>query len=72
MKLDAKVQVTLARTRMQADRLRPVTGRHNQRVKELRMVFRRGDPTAHGECAIEGAKLLEEALRSGQHLETAA
>jgi RNA methyltransferase, TrmH family len=67
MKQDAKA----ARTRNQADRLRPVAGRHNQRLKELRIAFRRGELTAQGECAIEGVKLLEEALRSGQHLESA-
>src|SRR5580700_11478971 len=64
-----------ARTRSEAnhgraDRLRPVTGRHNQRLKELRMAFRRAELTPQGECAIEGVKLLEEALRSGQHLES--
>ena len=66
MKQDAKA----VRSRKQADRLRPVTGRHNPRLKELRLAFRRADLTAHGECAIEGVKLLEEALRSGQHLDT--
>jgi TrmH family RNA methyltransferase len=49
--------------------LRPVAGRHNQRLKELRLAFRRADLTAQGECAIEGPKLLEEALRAGLHLE---
>ena len=66
MKQDAKA----ARTRSQADRLRPVAGRHNQRLKELRLAFRRAELTAQGECAIEGVKLLEEALRSGQHLDS--
>jgi TrmH family RNA methyltransferase len=66
MKQDAKA----ARTRNKADRLRLVAGRHNQRLKELRIAFRRGELTAQGECAIEGVKLLEEALRSGQHLDT--
>jgi RNA methyltransferase, TrmH family len=66
MKQDAKG----AQTRTQADRLRPVTGRHNQRLKELRLAFRRAEFTARGECAIEGVKLIEEALRSGQHLES--
>jgi RNA methyltransferase, TrmH family len=56
-----------ATIRNQADRLRPVTGRHNQRLKELRLAFRRAELTPQGECAIEGVKLLEEALRSGQH-----
>ena len=66
MKQDANA----ARTRSQVDRLRPVAGRHNQRLKELRLAFRRAELTAQGECAIEGVKLLEEALRSGQHLES--
>ena len=64
MKQDAKA----ARTRKPEDRLRPVAGRHNQRLKELRLAFRRAQLTAQGECAIEGVKLLEEALRSGQHV----
>ena len=50
--------------------MRPVAGRHNQRLKELRAAFRRAELTAQGECAIEGIKLLEEALHSGQHLDT--
>ena len=66
MKQDAKA----AQTRNPADRLRPVAGRHNQRLKELRLSFRRAELTAQGECAIEGSKLIEEALRSGQHLES--
>jgi TrmH family RNA methyltransferase len=66
MKQDAKAP----RTHNQADRLRPVAGRHNQRLKELRLAFRRAELTAQGECAIEGVKLLEEALRSGQHLDS--
>jgi TrmH family RNA methyltransferase len=63
MKQDSKA----ARTHHQAGRLRPVA-RHNQRLKELRLAFRRGELTPQWECAIEGVKLLEEALRSGQHL----
>ncbi len=66
MKQDAKA----ARTRGKADRLRPIAGRHNQKLKELRQAFRRAELTPQGECAIEGVKLLEEALRSGQHLES--
>src|SRR5215467_13854372 len=50
------------------DRLRRVSGRHNPRLKELRQAFRRGELTEEGECAIEGAKLVEEAIRSGQRL----
>ncbi len=57
-------------SRSQPDRLRPVAGRHNQRLKELRQAFDRAEPTSHGECAIEGVKLIEEAFRSGLSLET--
>jgi TrmH family RNA methyltransferase len=49
-------------------RLHCVSGRHNPRLKELRQAFRRGELTSHGECAIEGVKLVEEAIRSGQRL----
>ncbi len=66
MKPDAKA----TRTRNQVDRLRRVAGRHNQRLKELRLAFRRAELTPQGECAIEGVKLLEEALRSGLHLDS--
>ncbi|MBZ5616846.1 MAG: RNA methyltransferase [Acidobacteriia bacterium] len=65
-----KKQATAARTRNPAGRLRPVSGRHNPRLKELRLAFRRAEPTAQGETAIEGVKLLEEALRSGRHVES--
>ncbi len=65
-----KQDVKAARTGNTEDRLRTVAGRHNQRLKELRLAFRRADLTPHGECAVEGVKLLEEALRSGQHVES--
>ncbi|MFZ1919593.1 MAG: RNA methyltransferase [Terriglobales bacterium] len=58
-----------ARTRTPTGRLR-AAGSHNARLKELRLAFRRAELTARGECAIEGIKFLEEALRHGQHLET--
>lgn len=48
--------------------LRRVAGRHNPRLKQLRLAFRRGELTPEGECAIEGVKLVEEAIRSGQRL----
>jgi TrmH family RNA methyltransferase len=56
-----------ARSKLQAG-LQRIAGRHNPRLKELRMAFRRGELTAAGECAIEGIKLVEEALRSGQRV----
>jgi RNA methyltransferase, TrmH family len=46
-------------------RLRRIEGRHNALVKELRKAFARGEPTSDGYCAIEGARILEEAIRSG-------
>jgi len=52
------------------NRLRTITGRHNARLKELRLAFRRSQLTAGGECAIEGAKLVEEALRHAERVET--
>src|ERR1700751_424703 len=51
-------------------RLRPVTGPHNARLKELRLAFRRSALTPEGECAIDGPKLLEEALRKGLHIDS--
>jgi len=68
MKQDAKAAPT--RTPNPIARLRPVVGRHNARLKELRLAFRRAQLTPQGECAIEGIKLLEEALRTGTHPES--
>ncbi len=64
MKRDARA----AHARPEEGRLHPLAGHHNPRLKELRQAFRRGELTANGECAIEGVKLVEEALRSGQRL----
>src|SRR5437762_6970736 len=47
------------------DRLRRVEGRHNALVKELRHAFSRGELTEAGECAVEGFRIIEEAVRSG-------
>ncbi len=46
-------------------RLRRIEGRHNALVKELRAAFVHGDLTPDGYCAIEGVRILEEAIRSG-------
>ncbi len=46
-------------------RLRRIEGRHNALVKELRQAFSRGEHTADGHYAIEGFRILEEAIRSG-------
>jgi RNA methyltransferase, TrmH family len=46
-------------------RLRRIEGRHNAVVKDLRRAFSRGELTSDGDCAIEGFRILEEAIRSG-------
>ncbi len=46
-------------------RLRPVSSRHNSLVKELRRACSQFEPTKEGGIAIEGARLMEEAIRSG-------
>jgi len=46
-------------------RLRRIEGRHNALVKELRQAFARAERTEEGDCAIEGLRIVEEAIRSG-------
>lgn len=46
-------------------RLRRVEGRHNTLVKELRQAFAQAERTPEGNCAIEGVRIVEEAIRSG-------
>ncbi|MGA9385067.1 MAG: RNA methyltransferase [Candidatus Sulfotelmatobacter sp.] len=46
-------------------RLRRIEGRHNPLVKQLRQAFSRAELTESGDCAIEGLRILEEAIRSG-------
>lgn len=48
-----------------AARLRLVSSRQNALVKELRRAFAQGKPTTNGSLAIEGVRLIEEAVRSG-------
>ena len=50
------------------DRLRQVSSKENVLVKELRHSFTQAALTEDGYCAIEGVRLLEEALRSGLRL----
>jgi len=45
--------------------LRRIEGRHNALVKELRQAFVRGERSESGDCAIEGLRIVEEAIRSG-------
>jgi TrmH family RNA methyltransferase len=50
----------------QADsRLRRVTSRQNALVKDLRKAFSQGEPTSEGYIAVEGVRIIEEAIRSG-------
>jgi len=51
-------------------RLRRVASRQNPLVKELRRAFARGETTPDGCCAIEGLRLVEEAIRSGLRFQT--
>jgi RNA methyltransferase, TrmH family len=46
-------------------RLRRIEGRHNPLVKQLRQAFSHAELTEGGDCAIEGLRILEEAIRSG-------
>jgi TrmH family RNA methyltransferase len=46
-------------------RLRRVTSRQNALVKDLRRAFSQGEPTEQGGVAIEGTRIIEEAIRSG-------
>jgi len=47
------------------DRLRRVSSRQNTLVKDLRRAFTQDEPTEQGFIAVEGVRLLEEAIRSG-------
>jgi TrmH family RNA methyltransferase len=46
-------------------RLRRIEGRHNPLIKEVRQAFARAERTEDGSCAIEGVRIVEEAIRSG-------
>jgi RNA methyltransferase, TrmH family len=46
-------------------RLRRIEGRHNPLIKQLRQAFAHAELTESGDCAIEGLRILEEAIRSG-------
>jgi RNA methyltransferase, TrmH family len=55
----------MPRSAQPANRLRRIEGRHNALVKELRQAFGRSDLTKEGDCAVEGLRIIEEAIRSG-------
>ena len=46
-------------------RLRRIEGRHNALVKQLRWAFSHAERTEEGDCAVEGLRIVEEAIRSG-------
>jgi RNA methyltransferase, TrmH family len=46
-------------------RLRRIEGRHNALVKQLRQAFAHAERTEDGDCAVEGVRMMEEAIRSG-------
>lgn len=46
-------------------RLRRITSRQNTLVKDLRKAFTQNEPTSEGYIAVEGLRILEEAIRSG-------
>jgi RNA methyltransferase, TrmH family len=50
-------------------RLRRVSSRQNALVKDLRRSFSHGEPTDQGAVAIEGLRIIEEAIRSGLRFE---
>ncbi len=46
-------------------RLRRIEGRHNALAKEVRQAFAHAERTQDGYCAIDGVRIVEEAIRSG-------
>ena len=46
-------------------RLRRVTSRQNGLIKDLRKAFSQSEPTGEGYIAVEGVRIVEEAIRSG-------
>src|SRR5215469_4946418 len=46
-------------------RLRPINSRQNALVKELRKAFTQAELSKDGYIAVEGARIIEEAIRSG-------
>src|ERR1700739_1985831 len=46
-------------------RLRRIEGRHKPLLKELRQTFAKAELTEERFCAVEGVRIVEEAIRSG-------
>lgn len=55
----------VSETRVGHHRLRRIEGRHNALGKEVRQAFARAERTSDGCCAIDGVRIVEEAIRSG-------
>jgi TrmH family RNA methyltransferase len=51
-------------------RLRRVSSRQNALVKDLRKALSQAEPTAEGYLAVEGVRMIEEAIRSGLRFHT--
>ena len=51
-------------------RLRRVSSRQNALVKDLRKALSQGEPTTEGYLAVEGVRIIEEAIRSGLRFQT--
>jgi TrmH family RNA methyltransferase len=50
-------------------RLRRITSRQNTAIRELRHCFSQAEPSSTGAVAVEGIRIIEEAIRSGLHIE---
>ncbi len=59
---ERKLPLAATKLRQTATRL---TGRDNRWLKRFRAALRRGEPSADGLIGIEGARLVEQALRAG-------
>jgi RNA methyltransferase, TrmH family len=55
--------------RIESDRVRSVTSRQNSLVKDLRRAFHNGE-LLDGFCAVEGVRVIDEAIRSGLRIRT--
>lgn len=56
---------------MDRSRLRRIEGRHNPLLRELRRAFTQAELTPDGYCAVEGMRIIEEAIRSGLRFKAA-
>jgi len=64
--------VSIPMERKSLTRLRPVTSRQNQTIKSLRDAFAHSGVTANGLYAIEGVRMVEDAIEAGWKLRVLA